>query len=374
MRSLERSSSRSEIRALTALRGVAAMVVVLEHFSATAQQHSATNIPSLVAHGYMAVDLFFVLSGFIMAYTYQADFAAHGLKSFPGFLLKRAARIVPLNTVAVLLTVAAGLASQALLGRNILFESSSLAYDTLCNLLMLQGLGIGTNLNGPSWSISTEFAAYFLFPALLALVCHRRRAVAAATVALAAIILAATAAAHPRLGLDTASVNGQLVRCFTEFVIGIGTYRITRNPDWAAWLAAERVTLLAIGWELAALLLRLDLLAAAGFPLLIGALACDQGRIARLIAARVPYFLGVISFSIYLLHNMLRPIELEVVRTLHPAPLGTAAALGFAVLGSLTVIPLAWLAYAAVERPGRRWVRNFATFAARGYKPHRPKA
>ena len=44
------------------------------------------------------------------------------------------------------------------------FQRESLAFDLPANLLMLQGLGIGTNLNGPSWSISTEFAAYFLFP------------------------------------------------------------------------------------------------------------------------------------------------------------------------------------------------------------------
>ena len=63
-------SSGGEIRALTSLRGIAAMAVVMQHFSATAQRHSLTTIPSLIPHGYIAVELFFVLSGFIMAYTY----------------------------------------------------------------------------------------------------------------------------------------------------------------------------------------------------------------------------------------------------------------------------------------------------------------
>ena len=91
----------SEIKSLTSLRGIAAMAVVMQHFSATAQTHAAVTIPSLVPHGYMAVDLFFVLSGFIMTYTYGADFETHGMRAFAGFMGKRVARIVPLNILAV---------------------------------------------------------------------------------------------------------------------------------------------------------------------------------------------------------------------------------------------------------------------------------
>jgi peptidoglycan/LPS O-acetylase OafA/YrhL len=62
-----------------------------------------------------------------------------------------------------------------LLGRNVFYASDNLSYDVVCNLL-LQGIGFGRNLNGPSWSISTEFAAYPLFPVILALAFSRRRA------------------------------------------------------------------------------------------------------------------------------------------------------------------------------------------------------
>ena len=112
-----------EIKSLTSLRGIAAMAVVIEHFSATAEQHAAVSVPSLVAHGYLAVDLFFVLSGFIMAYTYLGTFEAHGIRAFPNFLGKRVARIVPLNTAVLLCLVAAGGVSSAVLGRNILYVS-----------------------------------------------------------------------------------------------------------------------------------------------------------------------------------------------------------------------------------------------------------
>ena len=347
----------SEIKPLTSLRGIAAMAVVLQHFSATAQKHAATTIPSLVPHGYMAVDLFFVLSGFIMTYTYLADFEAQGVRAFPTFMGKRVARIVPLNLLAVALVVLAGAASQALLSRNIFHDSHNLAFDVAANAFMVQGLGIGTNLNGPSWSLSTEFAAYFLFPLFLALILHPRRIVAVVALALSTLILCWMASMNTRLGLADDSTLGGIGRCFTEFCLGMGTYRVIQAPRIRDFLARDAIAMLILAASAAMLVLRVDLFAALLFPAVVATLACNRGRVAAAFSTRIPYFLGVISFSIYLLHNMFRPIELLILQTVHPAPLSTPVALAFALFGSLTVIPFAWLAYVAVERPGRTVVR-----------------
>lgn len=274
-----------EIKALTSLRGIAAMMVVLQHFSATVQLQAAGSIPSLVPHGYMAVNLFFVLSGFIMAYTYSGDFDRRGLQAMPSFLLKRAARILPLNTAVVLAIVLAGFGSKAVWGNNIFHASTALSYDIICNLFLLQAFGLGTNLNGPSWSICTEFAAYLAFPVLLASVFSRRTMVA-----------------------------------------------------FAALSASE---------------------AAIAFPPLVAALACNSGRIARLMSTRVPYFFGEISFSIYLIHDPCRRLALIAIRTIHPGLLDMSAALTCALVAPLLVVPLAWVAYIVIERPGRRIVRGF---------------
>ncbi len=353
-----RPAGSGEIRALTSLRGIAAMAVVLQHFSTTAQQHSASNIPSLVPHGYIAVDLFFVLSGFIMAYTYLRDFEARGLAAFVPFLLKRVARIVPLNSFAVCLVLAMGAVSGVVLGRNVVFDSAHVGFDAVCNLLMLQGVGIGTNLNAPSWSISTEFAAYLVFPVLIGIVFHRRWWLAGGAVLACAILLTGLATMQPRLGLNADSIVGGLIRCFTEFAIGLMTYRIVQLPSARAVLEGDGVALAAIGWTLAMLLARVDLLIVCGFPPLIGALACNRGRVAAWFGLRFPYFLGVISFSIYLLHHPLRPVWLEVIRALHPEPMSTPLALAVAFGCSVSVIPLARLAYVAIERPGRRMLRR----------------
>lgn len=346
-----------EIKPLTSLRGVAALAVVMQHFSTTAQAHSQGWIPSLVPHGYMAVDLFFVLSGYIMVHSYGPDFASRGLGAFPSFLLRRAARILPLNTAVVLLVAAAGFASQALLGRNIVHAGHAPIYDTVSNLLLLQGFGVGTNLNGPSWSISMEFLAYLLFPLLLGLLAIRRAPVGAALMLLCWGVLAATAA-QAHWSLDVQSIRVELVRCLTEFVIGMWTCRLAARPEIARRLASDWVAAAASLWVIASLLLRIDILAVLGFPPLIAALGENRGWFARRMGAGVPYFLGVISFSIYLLHNLFRPTELWLVQTLHPAPLAPPLALAFAVAGSLSVIPFAWAAYSLVERPGRSLGRS----------------
>lgn len=360
--------SRRELKSLTALRGVAAMAVVLQHFSATAQQHSRVSIPSLAPHGYVAVDFFFVLSGFIMAYTYLGSFRQRGVAAYGSFLAKRVARIVPLN-VAVLAAIALGGAvSIWLTGRNILFETHNPGFDFLANVLMLQGLGIGTNLNGPSWSISVEFAAYLLFPVFLAMVFDSGARLAGA-VALALFGVFWLALPSPRLQMAFETAPFSLVRCFAEFTLGLAAYRLYEHRRLAAYLFSDAVTVGLSVLAAGSLLARYDLPAVLVFPFLVVAYAGNSGRAARLLQSRPLYFLGVVSFSLYLLHNPFRPVASEVLRAVSPEPVGAVPALLFALAGSLAVIPVAWLAYAAVERPGREFVRAlFRVRFGRGFR------
>ena len=351
-------TSTQEIVPLTSLRGIAAMAVVMQHFSATAQQHASVTIPSLIPHGYLAVDLFFVLSGFIMSFTYLNAFQRLGAAAFPPFFGKRLARIVPLNTAVVLLILAAGAASTALLGRNIVASSDNWVFDVVTNLLLLQGFGIGHNLNGPSWSISSEFLAYALFPALALLGFSRRFLVWGTTMGVCVLALTGIAATLPRLGLGVEAAPLSLVRCVAEFTLGIGCYRLSINPALARHLGQDRVSLALISACAGLMLLRLDLPAALLFPALIAALAVNRGVVARWMSAPVLRFLGVISFSLYLIHQIFRPISLELLRWAHPDRLGGPAALVFAFIASFAVVPFAWLAYAAVERPGRVFFRR----------------
>lgn len=366
---------KRELHSLTSLRGVAAMAVVMQHFSTTAQEHSYVVIPSLVPHGYIAVDFFFALSGFIMSYTYLDLFRRNGSRAFGGFVVKRAARIVPLNLAVLAMFMLAGAASVMLLGQNIIFASGNVMADLLANVAMLQGLGVGHNLNGPSWSISTEFAAYLCFPALIAVAFHRRVAIAAGTLLACVALLCLLAASQSRLGLGVEGIKQGLLRCFTEFTLGMLAYRLLRSGRVAGLGWNGTVVALAMSCALL-MLLRVDLPAVLLFPLLIAALAANEegapggGRAARLLSHPWLHFLGVVSFSTYLLHQLFRPTELALLRAAHPEPLDMPGALLFALAGSFSVLPFAWLTYYGIERPGRAFVqRAFRRRAAPAVRP-----
>jgi peptidoglycan/LPS O-acetylase OafA/YrhL len=345
-----------EIRALTSLRGFAALAVVMQHFSATAQAHAAQRIPSLVPHGYMAVDFFFVLSGFIMCYTYLNRFANEEPGAYGDFLVRRVARVVPLNVAVLLLIVAGGMASNVFLGHDMFVTSQRLWFDLPANLLMLQGLGIGLNMNGPSWSISIEFVAYLAFPLLVVLNFHRLASVRAGVLLVSIGALIALAISGADIGRETVPVVPALMRCFAEFSMGMMAFWLYRSGRFPALGSDETVTLL-LGAVAFTLIMRVDLPASLLFPFVVVACARNRGVAATVLGSRVPYFLGLVSYSLYLMHNMFRIPLLALLRAVHPQPLETLPALGFALAGSLFVIPFAWFAYRMVERPGRDVVR-----------------
>jgi peptidoglycan/LPS O-acetylase OafA/YrhL len=348
-------ANTKELKSLTALRGIAAMAVVLTHFSATAQKHASGNIPSLVPHGYVAVDFFFVLSGFIMSYTYLADFRSHGMRAYLPFLAKRVARIMPLCLAVLVLLAIGGALSTALLGSNLIYPVIRPVTDFLSNALMLQGIGIGNNLNSPSWSISVEFLAYFLFPLVLWLVYGRWPSLIAAL--LAGLVGVLWIALHrPKLGMGADDPFGGAVRCACEFTWGVAAHRLWQWKG-SAFFARDGIT---IGLSAAAaisLVAGYDLPAVLLFPFLVVAYASNSGWAARIVQAQPFYFLGVVSFSLYLLHSPFRELDLLAFQSLFPQKVGTVAALSFAFLAACSTIPVAWLGYVLVERPGRKVLR-----------------
>ena len=88
---------RDDIRSLTGLRGVAAWWVVLYHFNELLPVSVHGWPTALLGRGYLAVDLFFILSGFIIAYNYLDGFSAFDPRKYLHFLGVRIARIYPLH-------------------------------------------------------------------------------------------------------------------------------------------------------------------------------------------------------------------------------------------------------------------------------------
>ena len=353
---LDPSKPRAEIKALTSLRGLAAVAVVLQHFSATAQLNASDWIPSIVPHGYMAVDFFFVLSGFIMCYTYLAGFEERGLRAYRPFLWKRVARIFPLGiAVTAVILICGSLASTVHL-TGLFYTvrvSGGLAAMIAINLLHVQGFLPEYSLNDPSWSVSVELGAYLLFPLLIYLVFKAPRWVTILGVALGIGLLLRLSSFDPAGGMAFRWPPFDFARCVIEFGFGMLIYRAYVTRSRLCLIGGDGWTWVIAGLTVAALAGRSDLAAVAVFPFLVLAFALNQGGPSRVLSHPWLHYLGLISFSIYLVHNMFRGPEMWLARYVHPAPLPPWMALGFAVVASASVLPVAALAYHGIERPGR---------------------
>lgn len=359
---------RKEIVPLTSLRGIAAMAVIAMHFSATMADHASRNFPSLAPSGQLAVDVFFVLSGFIMAYTYLPSFEAEpGWAAYRKFLRKRAARILPLNIAITFLIVGAVLLSTNLLGRN-LFPHARLGNwmtDLATNALMLPGLGIGNSVNWPAWSISVEFAAYLLFPLFVICIFHRRTWVLAASCVIALGLLLLVCATGNHWTPDGIHNHPwpwrDLLRCISQFVLGLAVYRVYRSGRFAKLFETDAMALGISAAILVAVLSRSpDPFALIFFPPLILALSLNKGWVARFMGMKLPHFLGQISFSLYLVHDNLRDPLANMARSFHPALFPPLQAMALAGLFTVLMIFPAWLTFTWIEKPGRQLFRSSA--------------
>ncbi|HVM45465.1 MAG TPA: acyltransferase, partial [Candidatus Thermoplasmatota archaeon] len=198
---MEQAAS-DEIRSLTAARGIFSTAVLAFHLG----PHAIVLFPLLaVAHpvldvGWLGVDAFFILSGFVLAHRYAGRL--HGAGDYARFLWLRVCRIYPLYLASTLLAgLAVGVA--LLIGISVPSASSFTLDSFLRNLLMVQswpGLG-STSWNVPAWSVSWEWLLYILFPIVGWLATRKLPATAKAAAALALLALPAVLLhAHPGHG------------------------------------------------------------------------------------------------------------------------------------------------------------------------------
>ena len=307
--------------------------------------------------GYQSVDLFFVLSGYVMALTYgRHPRTGGGGTAYLLFLGRRLGRVYPLYLVVTLACLA--LAAPGRSGTAV-----------LANLGMVQAWGLADSIGGPTWSISTEFAAYVAFPVLLMLTARWGSALVAVAACLASLAFVSSqdaAALHQvvagevsrRGPLDVfgAATPFPLLRCIAGFTLGLATFRLAQMPGparWAAMPVVGDISALAV----AALMVwpGTDVLLIAAFVPLVASLAAGQSQTARMLGHPVIHRLGIVSYSIYLVH---RPVE-DIVRPALTALLQARHVPHvFSASAALTVMPMllvSALTYGLVEQPFRAW-------------------
>lgn len=352
----------NEIKPLTGLRGVAALYVVSFHYldGLTMSNPGKT----FLAHGYLAVDLFFVLSGFVMALSYARMFhAGFSLSNYSKFLGRRLARVYPLYLVGTVVAL-----FLVLLGWLPYIRSGSLTITFITNLFMIQAWGIGASLDAPGWSISTEWAAYLLFPLLLVPALYRKAASAWVSGAVALIVLAVLcsipqsvshkANADALLNLSDARFALPVWRCLAEFLLGLLAFRIASGAPASFRAGCGWISSALILAALAALAVRrADLFFVLLLPPLIAALSDGVSLPQRILSSEIAQLGGRLSYSIYLVHVLftgtLGFIHYQVSRLGLPH----GQSYGAAVCITLTVL-CSWLAHRFIEMPARRWLRK----------------
>ncbi|ATY32173.1 acyltransferase family protein [Sphingomonas psychrotolerans] len=347
---------KAELRALTSARGIAAWLVVLFHIRLSLPALPDT-AEAVLAKGYLAVDFFFLLSGFVIWMSWSERLRGGGAAAIPAFLKRRIARIWPLH----LFVLGFGLAL-ALLMRATGRETPQFPLAELpLHVALLQNWGFTSALswNDPAWSISCEFAAYLLFP-LLVLTIDWRRVPTPAILAAIGALLILLHAVFASQGVSTLGVQIPrfgLIRCILEFASGtaIGALWLRWRDQWhAPALLSLAVSALLFGGWIAGLLPE-TLAVPAAFAALLLALALTAGRPHNpLEIAPLPY-LGEISYATYLAHFLLWfAFKLVLVRDPH--------AVGWPLIALYVALVLASSAalYHGVERPAQRWINGLA--------------
>ncbi len=341
------------LKPLTTLRFAAALWVVA--FSYWPRLAGAPAIAA-IDKGYLGVELFFVLSGFILSHVYLEAFGQKRF-SYGGFLWARLARIYPLH-LAILggLAVLGGVA--ALKGIAVDPNLNALAaLPAQLTLTNAWGLAPVAGWNHPAWSISAEWFAYLLFPAFASLAWALRFRPRAALIGAATLLVAAYLAYQAWTGelLTTATFRWGALRVLPAFGYGAAVY--------LAWRAGLARRPLALCLGSLALLAGLIALAAPEWSvtlafggLILGLAALPKAR-AGWLAAPLGLYLGEVSFAVYMVSA-----PWEIVFSHGIAPLfGLARGpLPWPVWLLLTggVLPAAMAAHHLIERPARDFLRR----------------
>lgn len=344
------------------------MTVVLYHFFGLPDSTSSRPDSRLAAQflsrylpgsqiGYLAVDFFFILTGFVLAHVYLRQLEA-GTYRHVHFLKKRFARLYPLHLAVMLLLVLLLLTAQ-------LFDlrvNNANRYTTegfFLNVFLANGLDLIQNLtwNGPSWCVSSEWQAYLVFPAVAIIMLKLPfKSYVTLALSLTAFGLAYIYSYSPPL-LTQRTYNWGTLRLAAEFPIGLALYLTYRDyvrsglrvvRPWHVWLV------------LFATFCAFQLHADDGLIVLLAALSIFTLAASETYAATPglnhPWlrFGGEISYAIYLVHGPL----LACAKRLYPRAARVPGSVEELIADAATillVVPLAAIAYRVVEAPGYRW-------------------
>ncbi len=384
----------SEIKALSGARAIPPLILVLFHFCEGHGYRQFFWFDMIVGKGYLWVEFFFALSGFILIHVYSARLATMWkARAYFQFLTTRLARLYPLHLFMILAILAQYYLFEALARSGGYVSTFDQPYHPIltgstliANLFLVQAWNIFPYLswNGVAWFVSVEFLLCLLFPIYLWLA-RGGLLRGVAIVALGVLVLLRLDLTS-RHGLDLTYHNG-IWRGMAAFGIGVGLSMIFRSmpsraPSWASSVFHSVVQATLVGLLLGAIWFtgwphtRNDIYTVLPMMALILALAFDRGFLAAILKSRPLLRLGEWSYAIYIGQSFWLQYARFAELRIFPAP--DTIVMGWRWVDltwwiepfGLVLICIAWgaLLSAAIERPAsdlfRRWIARHSVPSA----------
>lgn len=391
MRSKEmKAEIRGEIKALTGLRIVAALWVVLFHFRPMLTDVSPDfreNLAPVLNCGAQGVDLFFILSGFVLTWNYLDRMGGEwSTRATVHFLWLRLARVWPVYLLTMHLAALIVILSLHV-GHVPLPEVRDLTAISYVRQVLLVQLWFepyfdNTSWDGPAWSISAEWLAYLLFGVIVLVILRLERTTRARS-----LMVLAFAACLPPVVLLLASGYfytpwSWLPRIVTQFVAGalacaaVRRLRLSARARHVAGYLSLVLVVVMVG-----ILYWFDAHPISGvvdsggvvdvlFVPLVITLAIGLGSLPWVLSTRLMVYGGEISFCLYMVHELVHTVwgwavlQFELTPQDNPWKWNVIALIVIALL-------ISSLMYHFVEEPARRWMRRMigARAAPAGTQP-----
>lgn len=350
------NTSPVELKALTSLRFLFAFVVFLSHLSqidAVKSENFNHIDANFLSEGFVGVNFFFVLSGFILCHVYLNDFCNSIVKiKFRNFLVKRFARIYPLYCLTLLLALPLYFPN---------FLEAPIRYLGILgvDLLLLKSLVPSSlvyfSFNSPSWSISTEFFFYLAFPFLIMFMFGRSLSQILLPFCIILVGYFLTITVLPDVFHHSQFYISPIFRLI-DFSIGIFLYLIRRQLVQYAL----KPLCISIAQLLSVFILIVFIYFHALFDdvyryssyywlpisLVVLSFSLNEGLLARLFGNKILVYLGEISFGFYLFHWL-------VIKYLNLLNVSTSLVVNALVAFVLTII-LSMLSYEFFEKYCRK--------------------
>ena len=368
--------SKPHYALLDGLRGVAALLVVWYHIFEGFQFAGNKPVIDFINHGYLAVDFFFILSGFVVGYAYDNRWGK--TLTLGGFFRRRLIRLQPMVIMGAVIGAASFLISgmERWDGTHATLWLTFLAF--VCGCLMLpalpgmprevRGNGEMFPLNGPCWSLFFEYVGNIVYALFIRHLSTRLLAVLSFALCCALAWFAVTdQSGYGSIGVgwtvDRTNILGGMLRMLCPFTMGILMSRLfkpLRQARGAFWTSAALLLIIfhiPYIYSDGALSLNGVFEAAciiAVFPLVVWYAA--SGKTTDIASTRICRFLGDISYPLYIVHYpLMYAFYMWLIKTRQYTLYETWPAALAAVTASII---LAWLCLKLYDMPVRKWLRN----------------